>query len=89
MDNIETITKLNTIFQSVFNDPHLIIQEQMTANDIVGWDSLSHMVLITEVEEAFAIKVSLKDLNKMNNRSSPKSSVKWFKRPQSSFVLVF
>lgn len=37
----------------------------MTANDVAKWDSFSHMLMITAVEESFGIKFKLKDLNKM------------------------
>ena len=39
----------------------------MTANDIDGWNSLSHMILVTEIEIEFAVKFKLKELNKMRN----------------------
>jgi acyl carrier protein len=39
----------------------------MTANDVDSWDSLSHMVLIVEIEKAFNIKFKLRELNKMKN----------------------
>ena len=61
------LIKLTKIFQSVFKNPGLIINDQMTAVDVKGWDSLSHMVLIAEIEERFEIKIKLKDLNNMKN----------------------
>jgi acyl carrier protein len=34
---------------------------------VESWDSLTHMLLITEVENSFSVKFRLKDLNKMRN----------------------
>jgi acyl carrier protein len=39
----------------------------MSSNDVDGWNSLNHMILVSEVEKAFSIKLKLKDLNKMHN----------------------
>lgn len=67
MEKKDILLRLTEIFKSVFKDNSLSISEESTANDIDQWDSLSHMILITEVEQAFAIKFKLKDLNKMRN----------------------
>ena len=67
MERNELINKLTSVFQSVFNDGALVLSDQLTANDVENWDSLSHMILISEVENSFSIKFKLKDLNKMRN----------------------
>ena len=59
--------KLTMIFRTVFNDDSIVLKDEMTANNIGGWDSLSHMLMITEVENAFAIKFSLREINKLRN----------------------
>jgi acyl carrier protein len=51
----------------VFNNESLIISRGMSSNDVDGWNSLNHMILVSEVERAFSIKLKLKDLNKMHN----------------------
>ena len=67
MEKKDILLRLTEIFKRVFKDNSLSISEESTANDIDQWDSLSHMLLITEVENSFAIKFKLKDLNKMRN----------------------
>ena len=67
MERNEIIEKLTAIFRNVFTDTNLILIDEMTANDVEKWDSLTHMLLINEVETAFGIKFKLKDLNKMKN----------------------
>jgi acyl carrier protein len=67
MEKKDILLRLTEIFKGVFKDNSIIISEESTANDIDQWDSLSHMLLITEVENSFAIKFKLKDLNKMRN----------------------
>ncbi len=67
MERTEIINKLTPVFRSVFSNETLEVTETLTANDVANWDSLSHMLLITEVENTFSIKFKLKELNKMHN----------------------
>ncbi len=67
MERTEIVNRLTPIFRKVFNDESVEVTDGLTANDVAGWDSLSHMLLITEVENAFSVKFKLKDLNKMRN----------------------
>jgi acyl carrier protein len=61
------VEKLTTIFREVFDDQSIVLNDQMTANDIGSWDSLSHMLMINQVENAFSIKFSLREINKLKN----------------------
>lgn len=67
MEKTLLIEKLTSIFRTTFNNESIIISDEMTANDVDGWDSLSHMLLISEIENSFSIKFKLKDLNRMKN----------------------
>ena len=67
METKEIETRLEKIFKNVFNDESVVLTNELTANDVDGWDSLSHMLLISEVEQEFSIKFKLNDLNKMRN----------------------
>lgn len=67
MEKLELVQKLTTIFTSVFNDDSIVLTDELTANDVKKWDSLSNMLLITEIENAFSIKFKLKELNRMQN----------------------
>lgn len=67
MDEQIILEKTEVIFREVFNNHNLIIKKGMTSNDVENWDSLSHMLLISEIENLFAIKFKLKELNKMHN----------------------
>lgn len=59
--------ELTDIFRKTFSDETLILADEMTANDVDNWDSLSHMLLITEIESHFSIKFKLRELNKLKN----------------------
>jgi acyl carrier protein len=62
-----TLEKLNDIFCEVFDEDDLNISPEMTANDVDGWDSLSHINLIVAVESAFKIRFNQKELLTFKN----------------------
>ena len=64
---MQVLEKLNSIFCEVFDDETLLINPEMTANDVDGWDSLSHMNLIVAVEQKFKIKFTQKELLSFKN----------------------
>jgi len=64
---MSTMEKLNAIFCEVFDDDALIIKPEMTANNVEGWDSLSHVNLIIAVENKFNIRFSQKELLALKN----------------------
>lgn len=57
-----TLDKLNEIFCEVFDDDDIKIAPEMTANDVDGWDSLSHVNLIVAIEGRFGIRFNQKEL---------------------------
>jgi acyl carrier protein len=60
-------TQLTTIFRDVFNDETILLNSGVTASDIGSWDSLSHMLMITEVENVFSIKFKLREITKLKD----------------------
>ncbi|MEY2916981.1 MAG: hypothetical protein RIS73_695 [Bacteroidota bacterium] len=67
MEKVVIVNRLTPIFKRVFGDDSLELTDELSALTVENWDSLSHMLLITEVESEFAIKFKLKELNKMLN----------------------
>lgn len=65
MEKSVIIEKLTAIFHEIFNDNTIVLRDDMTAADVENWDSLTHMLMITKVEEVFGIKFKLKELNKL------------------------
>jgi acyl carrier protein len=48
--------RVGEIFVDVFDDPDLILRDEMTADDVPGWDSLNHINLIVGIENEFGIE---------------------------------
>lgn len=65
MERTEIIEKLTVVFHEVFNDNNIVLRDDMTAADVEKWDSLTHMLMISKVEQVFQVKFKLKDLNKL------------------------
>ena len=67
MSREEIFKKLNEVFCDVFDDPDIRVNDSTTAADIDGWESLTHITLISSVENAFDISFSMKEVVKMKN----------------------
>ena len=59
--------KLQLIFQDIFDDSAIYLQDSTTAADIEDWDSLMQINLIVAIEEEFQIKFKLSDVEKLRN----------------------
>ena len=63
----EIYERLNEIFRDVFDDDSITVTATTTANDIEDWDSLSHITLVSAVEDEFRMKFSMKEVVGMQN----------------------
>ena len=64
---MEIETKLQEVFRDVFQDETLVILPEMTAGDVDKWDSITHLIMISKVEEVFNASFRLKELIKLKN----------------------
>jgi acyl carrier protein len=64
---METFEQLNSVFCRVFDDDDIKISTETTANDIDGWDSLSHVNLVVAIEKHFSIKFKSSEIMKWKN----------------------
>jgi acyl carrier protein len=67
MEKNEIKERIRTILVTVLKHENFEMKDELSAADVAGWDSLTHMVIITEIEKAFQVKFKLKELNKLNN----------------------
>ena len=67
MSREEIYEQLNEVFQDVFDDEDIIVNDETTADDIEDWDSLEHINLIVAVEKKFGIKFNMGEVNKFKN----------------------
>lgn len=64
---MNTYDKLNEVFREVFDDDEISLTPETTADDIEGWDSLSHVNLIIAVEMKFDIEFTQKEIRSFSN----------------------
>jgi acyl carrier protein len=56
---------LQEVFRQVFDDPALVIQDDMDANAILEWDSLQHINLIVAAEKAFGVRMTTGEIARL------------------------
>lgn len=67
MDKEAILEKVNAAFVTILEHDNFKLTDETTANDVDGWESITHMMIISEIEKAFNIKFKLMDLMNMNN----------------------
>ena len=60
MNRNEIFARLTEVFHDVFDDESIELSESTTAADIEDWDSLTHIMLLSAVEDDFGIKFDMK-----------------------------
>ena len=65
MDNI--YKRLTQVFRDYFDDDSIEIDEDTTADDIDDWDSLSHITLMSAIEDEFGVKFTMGEVSGMEN----------------------
>jgi acyl carrier protein len=48
--------ELERVFRDVFGDEAIVLTDEMTAQDVPGWDSLGHINLMFSIEERFGVR---------------------------------
>ena len=59
--------ELTAVFREVFDDEGIQLSPELTADDVEGWDSLSHVNLIIAVEMKFDIEFTQKEIRSFAN----------------------
>jgi acyl carrier protein len=62
--NTTLMNQVQQVFRNVFQDPSLHIEPGFSASDIRGWESLTHMTLIAELESFFGIAFTFEEVSK-------------------------
>ena len=65
MDQAGIYERLTQVFHDVFDDDSIQVTPQLTAEDVDGWDSLTHIRLLLTIEKAFGVKFSTLEIGKL------------------------
>jgi acyl carrier protein len=67
VDEAQIYERLTQIFQDIFDDDSISVTPELSAKDVDGWDSVTHIRLMLTVEKAFKIKFSTSEISNLNN----------------------
>ena len=67
MEREEIFSALQEIFEGLFGEGVPTLTDATTAQDVDGWESLMHITMISEVENRFDMRFSMKDVIGMKN----------------------
>ncbi len=67
MNREEILEKVTAAFSSILEHNNFQLKDETTADDVDGWESITHMMIISEIEKTFSIKFKLMDLMNMNS----------------------
>jgi acyl carrier protein len=66
----EVRNQVQEIFREVFDHPALLLNDQMTAEDVEGWDSLQHINLMIAIEKRLGVKFATAEISRLKGDDS-------------------
>ena len=67
MDKKQIIKAIKPIFKNIFDNEDLQINEKSNSNNVDGWDSLNHILLVVEIEKKLNIRFSSNEISSFDN----------------------
>ena len=67
MNDTEIIESIREIIISVIEHENFEMNNELIASDVDGWDSLSQLMIISEIEKRFEIKFKLNEVYDIEN----------------------
>ena len=67
MNRNEILAKINEIAKDVFDNDEVELTEATTAADVEEWDSLSHLSIVSDIEDEFGIRFTLAEVSGSKN----------------------
>ncbi|MBV9018581.1 MAG: acyl carrier protein [Alphaproteobacteria bacterium] len=67
MTEAEIYAALDEIFRDVFLRDDIKLTPELSANDVVGWDSFKQIEIILAVEGRYGIKFNTRELDSLHN----------------------
>ena len=63
----QQLENLTEIFRILFNNNTMVLNDDMVASDVPGWDSFNHVNLMISIEEEFGVKFTNNEVATMQN----------------------
>ena len=63
----EAAARLQEVMRDILDDDELEYRDDLTADDVEGWDSLSHVRFLVAVERAFGFRFTSGEIDSFKN----------------------
>lgn len=63
---LELDSRIKEVMAEVLDLDPMLIDDNFSRDEASSWDSLSHLRLVTALEEAFGVKFTMKDVEEMS-----------------------
>jgi acyl carrier protein len=67
MERSEIYAGLNDIFRRTLDDPAISLRPETNADDVEGWDSMNHILIIVAIEQRFGVKFQAAETEELKN----------------------
>jgi acyl carrier protein len=61
------LEELQVVFRDIFDQPDLVITRKSNASTVDDWDSLTHVNLVTAIENRYKVKFALGELQDLKD----------------------
>lgn len=68
--NEDLIKVVNRVVCDVLNSPDVVLTEETTAADVPGWDSLTYVQIIIEIERLYSLRFTSTEVAQLENAGS-------------------
>ena len=75
MSREEILELVSKVFADTLDEDNITLSESSTADDVEGWDSLTHVQLVVAVERKFKIRFTAKEIQSWKNVSEMIDSI--------------
>jgi acyl carrier protein len=66
-DSVNNLEKIQNIVAANLGIPRTKVQPESKSSDFPEWDSLRHLVLVMDIEQAFGFKFALDEIAKLDS----------------------
>lgn len=67
MSREEILEQVSNVFADTLDEDNITLSESSTADDVEGWDSLTHVQLVVAAERKFKIRFTAKEIQSWKN----------------------
>ncbi len=75
MEADKVLKQVNEIFKEVLDNENILLKKDTVADDVDGWDSLTHIQLVITIEKYFGIRFISHEIRSWNNVGEMISSI--------------